>query len=245
MPFILKDFQCPIYHEQTFYNVFLPNRCAHEGIPIVVYLHGKGERGTDPTWVLPPEQRECIEKLNPPAVILFPQCSVDYRAFYGSMEDRVLQVVDWAAREYGSSRDMRLIGYSMGASSCLYLGARHPERVVSIVSIAQGFTWPEADWPPNLPDSPEVRSLFHNMFIAEGRASFIAERISSIPIWFIHGSLDQSCPVEDSRSVADFLEQRGGNCRLTEFSDLGHDSLARGLQQTGLFEWLLAVPARN
>ncbi len=236
MPFLL----CRT--ESSGHYACIPADRGASGLPIIVFLHGAGERGTDPADALQGGLKAVFESLNIPAVVLFPQCSPEYRAYYGAMEERVLQAIDGAVREFSADcASVYLIGYSMGATSCFYLAARHPGRFAAIASIAVGISWPEHGWPPNLPD--DKRELFRNMFIDAERARFIAGQVKTVPVWFIHGSQDRACPVTDSRSIVDQLRAFGATARLTEYPELGHDSLVRGLNEEGLFQWLLSNSA--
>ncbi len=212
------------------------------GPPIVVFLHGAGERGSHPATALQNGIDAVFEKLNLPAVVVFPPCAADHRAFYGAMEQRVLSSIDIVQKKFNAdSRRIYLVGYSMGATSSMYLAARHREKFAGIVSVALGITWPGgAEWPQNFPDDEEARRLFAAMFVSDGRAQFIAEHVREVPIWFLHGELDDGCPVTDSLQVEMELRRWGANPKLTIYSQWGHDCLVHALMQEGLFDWLLS-----
>lgn len=221
--------------------VFLPDHLPANP-PIIIFLHGSGQRGTNPDQILGHGLDAVIEQVSPPAVTLFPQCTAEFRAYYGEMEQRVLDAIDNARVHYQADANrVYLVGYSMGATSTLYLSARYPDRFAGIVSIAVGISYPELDPPPNMPaHDQEALWLFHEMFVADSRVEFIAERVKQVPIWFIHGDMDTACPVDESRLVHAQLQKLGAHTKLTEYAHVGHDSLLRGLQEPGLFEWLLS-----
>jgi predicted peptidase len=213
-------------------------------LPIVVFLHGAGERGTNPTDVLREEFRSVVQELALPAIWIFPQCSADHRAFYGTMESRVLRAIESVRVKFDADpARIYLAGYSMGATSCLYLSVRQPEKFAGIISIAVGITWEEEQLPPNLPQ--DVTELFVSMFISPDRAQFIAEHIATVPIWLIHGSSDDQCPVTESRSLALELQKRGAEPKLTEYANAGHNILTRAMREQGLFGWLFKQSAHN
>jgi len=214
-------------------------------LPIVVYLHGAGERGTNPADVLREDLRSVVEELEFPAIWLFPQCNADHAAFYGAMETRVIKAIESVLLKFDADpARIYLIGYSMGATSCVYLSARQPEKFAGIITIAVGITWDEEQLPPSLPDE-NIKELFVSMFIAPNRAQFIAERMASVPVWFIHGTKDSACSVTDSRDLALELQKRGAKPKLTEYEDAGHNILIRSMREPGLFEWLFEQSAKQ
>jgi len=127
----------------------------------------------------------------------------------------------------------------MGGSSCLWLGAKHPERFNAILCIAPGITWMGEEPPPRLPI--EDQELFDSMFVVSNRTEIIAKHIKDIPIWFLQGTEDEPCPIEETRQLVSELHQLGANPIFTEFDGIDHDSLGMGLEQEGVFEWLLAI----
>jgi predicted peptidase len=204
--------------------------------PIVVFLHGSFERGDDPSHAVG-GIAEVFDQLQLPAAVMFPQCDSNHRAFYGAMEDRVLKALDSVVRESNADTNrIYLVGYSMGGSSALYLAARHPELFAGMVCIAPGITWMGEEDPPLLPDS--VRELFDEMFSGENRAAGIAKFVKDIPIWFIQGTEDEPCPIEETRMVVSELKKLGVEAKVTEYPGQDHDCLARALQEEGLFDWL-------
>jgi predicted peptidase len=209
--------------------------------PVVVFLHGSGERGDDPSVILQTGLTSALERLEVPALMLFPQCASDFRAFYGTMENRFWKAIDHVVEKYGADANrISVAGYSMGATSSLYLAARRPGTLAAIASIAVGIKWPDAEWPQNLPEDASMRNLFRDMFIAETRAEFIAECVKQVPIWFLHGTRDEACPIADSRALVSELRKVGANPKFTEFENVGHDSQLLALEQEGLFDWLVA-----
>ncbi len=223
-------------HPSEFF-VYLPD--CFESLkdpPLIVFLHGSGERGYDPGEALK-GAGPVFEELQLPAVIIFPQCDPRYRAFYGAMESRVMAAIERAVGEFGiDSTRIYLSGYSMGGSSAIWLAARHPSRFAAMISIAPGITWLGAEPPPLLPDS--VRAPFEAMFVAGDRTRTIASKIASVPTWFLQGTDDQPCPIDETRSVIEEMRKIGCAPIVTEYDGLDHDSLEIALREQGLFEWL-------
>lgn len=206
--------------------------------PVVVFLHGSGERGSDPR--LPIQGLEYVfGQLQLPGIVIFPQCDQEYRAYYGAMEDRVLRATERAASEFdGDLNRVYLVGYSMGGSSAFWLIARYPDKFVGNVCIAPGITWVGAELPPHLP--PQSKELFDSMFVAPDRPATIARQIGMIPTWFLQGTMDEACPIEETRAVVQTMRKLGNYPIFTEYEGVGHDTLTLALQEDNLFPWLLS-----
>lgn len=218
---------------------FVPDNFADlKNPPLIVFLHGSGERGEDPGLPLK-GNAYVFESLQLPAVIIFPQCISEFRAFYGEMEERVARSIGIAEEQLGAnSNKLYFVGYSMGGSSCLWLAARHPGKIRRIACIAPGITWMGEEDPPYLPD--DQRDFFHTMFVEQNRPEIIARNIKDTPIWFLQGTYDEPCPIEETRDVISNLRKLGAEPIVTEYEGVDHESLTMALEEEGLFEWLLA-----
>ncbi len=62
----------------------------------------------------------------------------------------------------------------------------------------------------------------------------------NIPIWFLQGTADEPCPIDETRSLISELHKLGATPLATEYDGVDHDSLTMALEQEGVFEWLLA-----
>lgn len=231
-----------LLHDQNFnfdLVVFTPEHFAQlVAPPILIFLHGSGERGTDAGLPLK-GIAQVFEDLQLPCVIIIPQCDWEHRAFYGEMEERIMHSIGKAVAEFGAEQSkVFLVGYSMGGSSSLWLAARHPQKFSKIACIAPGITWMGEEPPPKLPD--EELELFNSMFVAANRTQTIAKKISHIPIWFLQGTADEPCPIEETRQLVWDLSNVGATPVFTQYEGIDHDILTMALGEEGLFSWLLA-----
>ncbi|MEZ5413150.1 MAG: prolyl oligopeptidase family serine peptidase [Opitutaceae bacterium] len=117
--------------------------------PLLVFLHGKGERGEDLSLVrkhgVP---REIDHGRQLPFVVLAPQCPDDEWWNLPAIEALITDVV----RRYQIDPDrIYLTGLSMGGFGTWALAARHPERYAAIIPICGGG---ETKWAPKLRDLP-------------------------------------------------------------------------------------------
>ncbi|HIA52803.1 MAG TPA: hypothetical protein EYN91_12060 [Candidatus Melainabacteria bacterium] len=235
MPFqLLRDEE-----NQYEFAVFTPeNFGSLNQAPIIVFLHGSGERGWDPGLPLK-GNAHVFENLQLPAAVIFPQCDSNHRAFYGEMEKRMLRCIDVTVQQLGACADkMYLAGYSMGGSSNLWIAAKHPEKFRAIICIAPGITWMGEEPPPHLPE--EDMKLFESMFVVSNRTENIAKNVASTPIWFLQGTEDEPCPIEETRELVNDLRKLNAQPILTEYEGLDHETLTIGLEEEGLFPWLFS-----
>lgn len=99
--------------------------------PLVVFLHGSGERGTDLTRL----RSAKILFLKFPAIVLVPQCLPDS----GWQPAVVLSLIQHLTERYRvDSRRVYLVGYSMGGFSVVATAAAYPKEFAAIVPIAGG-----------------------------------------------------------------------------------------------------------
>jgi len=117
------------------YLVYLPEGYGKGGQrwPLILFLHGSGERGTDLEKVKlhgPPKLVEAGESF--PFIIVSPQCpeSEDWSV------DVLTALLDHVEREYPVDTDrVYLTGLSRGGFGTWVLGMAHPERFAAIAPI--------------------------------------------------------------------------------------------------------------
>jgi predicted esterase len=195
------------------YRLFLPPS-AGEGLPLVVFLHGSGERGTDNRRQVTgqPGFLAFVTKeaqAATPCVLVAPQLPPGQR--WSERADAVLALVDALEAELTTGRVV-LTGLSDGAEGSFELLARAPERFSAAVVLSGAFIDREERLRGALP-----------------------------PVWIIHAADDQVVPVEGSRRVAERLEALGATYVYTEYPTGGHLVWDRGYAEPGLVEWALAA----
>ncbi|MBW3543488.1 MAG: prolyl oligopeptidase family serine peptidase, partial [Planctomycetes bacterium] len=200
------------------YLVFVPARySAKTDWPVILYLHGASERGTD-------ERRHLRVGLGPfvkeqartfPFLVVFPQSEdVGGRARAGWDADsadgrRALAILDAVEREYRVDPRRRIItGWSMGGYGAWSLAAAHPDRFAAVVTISGG-------------GDPAL-----------------AERLKAVPVWAFHGEDDAAVPPSESRALIDAVKEAGGRGRFTLVPRNDHEAWKHVYGVPSLYDWL-------
>lgn len=184
--------------------------------PLVLFLHGAGERGADnqrQLWtareLATPRPRSSF-----PCFVAAPQCPGKRPLeYWGPTVDSGLVLGLIKEVEKNCSIDPKRIyitGLSDGGWGVWALLARYPNRFAAAVPICGG-----------------------------GDAS-AAERFAKVPIWVFHGKKDDVEPVKSSRTMVAALEKAGGTPKYTEYPNVAHNSWDLAYKEPKLFEWLFA-----
>jgi predicted peptidase len=183
---------------------FLPpnSTTAARAVPLVIYLHGGGECGSDnvrqlqglPTLL-------CDETMcqSHPCAVLVPQCPQpgDWSQRLDDdtdLLDAVARIIDEVlADQRIDPNRIYLTGQSMGGFGSWELALRAPERFAAVVPVCGGGD--------------------------AGRAS----RLVHVPVWAVHGSDDDLIPVSESQEMISALKSAGGTPRYLELPGVGHN----------------------
>lgn len=210
---------------ETFaYCVYVPPQYTPERAwPVILFLHGSGERGRDGFLQTDVGIARAIRRNHRlcPAIVVMPQCRTK-RWWDDGMLDMAVRCLENASHEYRCDPDrVYLVGLSMGGAGAWRLGSRMPEAFAAIVPIC-GF-WGR----PDLATSPtELEAL--------------ATGLAGLPIWCFHGTADRSVPVQRSQEVVAAIRAAGGQIHYTEYPDVGHNAWDRAFGSRALWQWLLA-----
>jgi|GEM_PF-71611 len=214
------------------YRILLPidYDCSRR-YPLLVFLHGSGERGRDNEAQLKHGgslflQQEVRKQFQ--AIVVFPQCPAG-EAWSGMERDadgrwdlpltqeptRQMRLLSGLLTELlnthcVNSQRVYLGGLSLGAFGTLEWLAREPRRFAAAFPICGGGN-----------------RLLTPIY---GR---------QVPTWFFHGAADPVVPVQASRELVEKIGAEGGNVRYTEYPAVGHDSWNLAFQEPDLLPWLL------
>ena len=203
----------------TRYLSYVPkdyNGKAGKRWPLMLFLHGAGERGTNLQRVAiygPP--RRVKEGKEFPFILIAPQCPEGERW----QDDALLKLLDHVVHNYAvDTNRVCLTGLSMGGFGTWKLGVAPPERFAAIVPICGGG------------ETIDV--------LLAGRER--AAALKSLPVWAFHGAKDPVVPLEESERMVNALKKLGGKeVKLTVYPGAQHDSWTETYNNPELYEWLL------
>ncbi|MBL0744354.1 prolyl oligopeptidase family serine peptidase [Chryseolinea lacunae] len=216
------------------YRILYPKAYDEKNVyPLVLLLHGAGERGNDNekqlTWgasiFLNAEHRATF-----PCIVVIPQCPTnDYWASvkferthypldldfnYTYPETTALKtamelVEDITKRERVDKRRVYIVGLSMGGMGTFEAVFRHRDVFAAAIPICGG---------------------------ADLKA--YTRRVAKIPFWIFHGEKDNVVPVKHSRNIYAKLKSFEAQVKYTEYPGVGHDSWVKAFADTDFIPWL-------
>lgn len=202
--------------------------------PLIVFLHGSGERGNDNEAQLLWGSSLFLDSLNRekyPAIVVFPQCAADsswsvriknnppdssglYKFPMDLPPTRPLQLVmDFIDTLINSgivdTKRIYIGGLSMGGFGTFEILWRRPRLFAAAIPICGG-------------GNPVSAKLYRKNF----------------PIWIFHGADDKVVPVSNSRIMVQALKEAGAKVKYTEYPGVDHDSWKNAFAEPSLLPWL-------
>lgn len=222
-------------HGKTYhYQVFVPDGwTARQSWPVVLFLHGSGERGSDNhsqlSQGLPPWLKEHGKDFH--AVVVIPQAPDD-SAWNGETERMALKALDDSiAAWHGDRRRLYLTGLSMGGYGSWQIALDHPGMFAAAAIVCGGIGRPDDGDPLHVEGIPAK--------IADPYA-WVAAHIGKLPVWIFNGAIDDVVPPEESHRMHTALQARGGDVRYTEFPGVGHGSWPMAYATAELWPWMFS-----
>ena len=212
------------------FQVYLPEdfrRDDHRQWPIILFLHGRGERGAEGMWQtqigLPLQVRDHPERW--PFIIVLPQCT--YPNFWTDpdMLKMAMAELDQEIAEFHADPARTyLTGLSMGGYGAWELARNEPRRWAAISIMSGGPFWSYA---------PERWQLANTL------PGEYARIVGRTPVWLFHGSEDDVVPLRESELMFNAIKANSGHVRLWVYQGMHHDSWARAYNEPELPHWLL------
>ncbi len=213
------------------YQVYVPEewrRDDHKLWPVILFLHGRGERGAEGMWQtqigLPEAIRDHPDRW--PFIVVMPQCAIDrYWTDHEMMAMAVAELDQETAEFHGDAARTYLSGLSLGGYGSWELARQYPTRWAAIAIAAGGIFWSYA---------PE-RWLQSSTLSAD-----YAKAIGKTPMWLFHGAEDNIVAPRQDELLYSALKTFGGRVRLWVYQGLKHDCWTRAYNEPELPRWLLA-----
>ncbi len=215
--------------QQLKYRLLKPaNFDANKKYPLVIFLHGAGERGTDNAAQL----KHCMAQFCTPehrqkyaCYVLAPQCP----------EGQKWADIDWSSdTPVFPEKISRPLGLTLAVVDSMLADAAVSKNRVYIAGLSMGGygTWDA------LARRPELFAAA--IPICGGGDVATVNAFKDIPVWCFHGDADQAVDVERSRTMIAALKAAGGEPRYTEYPGVGHDSWTQTFDNEDTFQWLFA-----
>lgn len=216
------------------YQILYPSDFSKDKeYPLILFLHGAGERGSDNQLQLLHGGEFFKEKVlsgDYPAIVLFPQCPTDEywaRIDQGSRETGfsfprqseptapmalVIDLLDDMLEENYVKKDQVYVGgLSMGGMGTLELLYRKPETFAAAIAICGG-----------------------------GNPQHVEAYADNTALWFFHGGQDMIVPVEQSLQMVRALQDHGADVTLTVYEEADHNSWDPAFAEPTLLSWLFS-----
>jgi len=186
--------------------------------PLVVFLHGMGERGDD-GWKQAEVGMGRAIRLHPerfPALVVMPQCPVS--TTWSSSEnpegapasEHIDAAIAHVTQNYTVDPDrVTLTGLSMGGYGAFRYGAENADRFAAFMAVCGG-----------------------------GRTDD-AQALAARPMRVYHGGADTVVKPEQSRRMVEAIRSAGGDVAYTEYEGVGHNSWDRAYGDPDAIAWLL------
>lgn len=196
--------------------------------PLVLFLHGAGERGTDNTKQMVhgiPQFASMAHREKYPCFVVVPQCP----------EKQRWVEVDWSANSHTMPKtqgDAGRLALELVASMMKEQPIDGKRVYITGLSMGGYGTW---DLLARKPDLFAAAAP-----VCGGADEATAATIKHIPIWNFHGAKDTVVKPQRSRNIIAALEKAGGKPKYSEYPTVGHDAWNNAYNDPALFAWLFA-----
>lgn len=220
-------------NDSLLYNILLAENHATNSnpakkYPLVLFLHGAGERGNDNKQQIIHIKKLFLDQANRKnynAFVIAPQCP----------EGEKWVNVDWSLKRHDIPKNpsvpMRLTMKLLDSLIKVY--PIDTSRIYITGLSMGGFgTWDAIARYPN--------KFAAAIPICGGGDEKTAKTIKNIPIWAFHGSADKVVHTSRSRNMINAIKAEGGKPLYTEYKGIGHGSWFKAYKEPNLLKWLFA-----
>jgi predicted peptidase len=220
------------------YRILYPENYKKEkAYPLIVFLHGSGERGNDNEAQLfhggDLFLKDSLRKQFP-AIVIFPQCPNNnaWSSFAHAKRDTTaafnatlnmgdlptpeklakLLMDSLAENKIADKKRIYLGGLSLGGFGTYDLAIHYPDYFAAIFPIC-----------------------------GQANLKLYTEKASKIPVWIFHGALDNVVDPQPDRNLIKALQTMGAkNAKYTEYPNANHNSWDNAFAEPGLLPWLFS-----
>lgn len=214
------------------YQLFIPGDLkASRNPPIVLFLHGSGEKGDD-------NQAQMSQGLPPwlkthtdfPAVVVIPQARLGQSWRDHSVAEAARTMLRISMAEFHADPEQVFVtGLSDGGFGTWKLAAEHPGEFTGLLIVCGGvFSARDGTLSSGIWGAP----------VEQGRDAvfaWVAGKVRGTPVQLFHGADDGTVPPEQSRQMAAALKRIGSPVQYTEFPGVGHGSWEKAYATPGIW----------
>ncbi len=206
------------------YRLLFPDADTFRKYPLVIFLHGSGERGNDNEAQLKWGVQNFATDQNMmlhPALVIAPQCPLNQGWSNFSRRDMKLDPTPTKPMELliglihqlmktmpVDSNRIYITGLSMGGYGTYDAIERYPNLFAAAVPVCGAG------------DTLKVSSIVH------------------IPIWIVHGSEDPAVNPKNSLDMLNALTRAGAHPGFSQYPEVGHFSWLAAYSDPLIMEWL-------
>jgi len=180
--------------------------------PLILFLHGMGERGTDLELVKIHGIPKIVKMQKDfPFISISPQCPIEYvwreKEMLQAVESLILKII----KNYRVDKTrVYVTGLSMGGRGTWAIATHRPDLFAAAVPICGG-------------GDPRTAGLLRDL-----------------PFWVFHGALDEVHYPEESEKMIHALKEAGSKVRYTLYPEAYHDSWTETYDNPALYDWMLS-----
>ncbi|MBO1004015.1 prolyl oligopeptidase family serine peptidase [Pseudogracilibacillus auburnensis] len=185
----------------------------NKSYPLVLFLHGRGERGDNLNLVKAHGPAKLAEKKEFPFILISPQCPIEIPRYstWPVYTDELIALVDDIIERYRvDEKRVYVTGLSMGGYGTWDIAKKYPEKFAAAAPICGGGSTKDI------------------------------ERLKNIPVWAFHGAKDDVVLIEESKEMVEALRAVGGNVKFTIYPNANHDSWTETYNNPEFYTWLLS-----
>lgn len=217
-------------NEQTLnYRFLTPDKiAANQKYPLVLFLHGAGERGDDNTRQLIHGLPEFIKPENRkdfPCFAVAPQCPAE----------RKWAEVDWSKTEHNMTEEWSIpLGLTRELLHQIIQDYPVDTNRLYITGLSMGGygTWDYIQREPGF--------FAAAVPVCGGADENYADRLTKLPIWAFHGDQDRAVPVIRTTRMIEAIKTAGGSPKMTIYPGVGHNSWSQTYANREVLAWLFA-----
>jgi len=218
------------------YRILLPeNYDRSKKYPVVLFLHGAGERGNDNEKQLTHGAKLFLSenaRKNFPCIVIFPQCETngfwsnvkvdrtktplafdfDYKQPATDQLDGVGKLLKQVVKQEAvDKKRIYITGLSMGGMGTFEIVYRNPKLFAAALPICGG-----------------------------GDTNHYNKKVKAIPFWVFHGADDAVVNVKYSRQMVEKLKSIGVNVKYSEYAGVNHNSWDNAFSEPDYLSWMFS-----